>query len=510
MRSLILAIALLGFTGCSVVTKKEMLTPEMSPKELENNTTQIQSSEPAMQIVEVNADNFHIETQTIPDKEIIKRAKIMGASLNDVIALLTEATNENIVFQVQSEAIGMNIGGGIGVGGIGGIGGVGGVGGAGVGAGGLGIGGVGGIGGAGGMGRIGNNNHLLTNTKVNLSASNMAFGKVLQKTIGDKLGIQYYDDTFYLGHVHTTTLKIPAVEGLSTAMRTSLSSMGATNIAFDSITSTITFSAKEKEYGDIMNYLKILRDNLYVIEYEISIYTVDLKDNYALGINWSLIPSMAENGIGFIASSAASLGAAGTTAAPLTFGMLMKNEKYNGQALVNALENFGKVESVQRPKLLGLAGTNVKLTDGVQTPYISGITSTSVANGTAQLSTTSATALSGLEINLKSNMLDGTVITDIGLTINDVVGFTNFEVGATKFSQPTTVTKAINNTMRVQPGVPIVISGLFRNKSDKGWNGIPGLGDTQAAVVGGARSTASTKSEMVIIVTPRVIKYVMK
>ncbi|MFA6188753.1 MAG: hypothetical protein WC680_05695 [Sulfuricurvum sp.] len=495
MRSIILAIALLGLTGCSVVTKKEMLKPEMSLKELENNATQIQRSEPAMQIVEVNADNFHIETQTIPDKEIIKRAKIMGANLNDVIALLTEATNENIVFQLQSESITPSNG--------------------------QIISGVqtlstnlpvapGAAGTATGQYNNSNNDYLLTDTKINLSASNIAFGSLLQKTMGDKLGIQYYDDTFYLGHVHTTTLKIPSVKGLSEAMSTSLSSMGATNIAFDTITSSISFSAKEKEYGDIMNYLQILRNNLYVIEYEISIYNVELKDNYALGINWSMIPTLAQNGIGFVATTAASLGAAGTTAAPLTFGMLMKNDKYNGEALVNALENFGKVESVQRPKLLGLAGTTVKLTDGIQTPYISGIQSTSVANGTAQLSTTSATALSGLEINLKSNMLDGTVITDIGLTINDVVGFTNFEVGTTKFSQPQTVTKAINNTMRVQPGVPIVISGLFRNKSDKGWNGIPGLGDTAAAVVGGARSSANTKSEMVIIVTPRVIKYVMK
>lgn len=488
MRSLILAVALLGLTGCSVVTKKEMLKPEMSLKELDNNTTQIQRNEPAIQIVEVNADTFHIETQTIPDKEIIKRAKIMGASLNDVIALLTEATNENIVFQLQSESINSVNGqsnGQIGQSAVSGA--------------------------NTNVGQQNNNNeYLLTDTRINLSASNIAFGSLLQKTMGDKLGIQYYDDTFYLGHVHTTTLKIPAVNGLSGAMQSSLSSMGATNIAFDPITSSLSFSAKEKEYGDIMNYLQILRDNLYVIEYEISIYNVELKDNFALGINWSLIPSMAENGIGFVASTAAALGAAGTTAAPLTFGMLMKNDKYNGQALVNALENFGKVESVQRPKLLGLAGTNVKLTDGIETPYISGIQSTSVANGTAQLSTTSATALSGLEINLKSNMLDGTVITDIGLKINDVVGFTNFEVGDTKFSQPQTVTKAINNTMRVQPGVPIVISGLFRNKSDKGWNGIPGLGDTSAAVVGGARNTSSTKSEMVIIVTPRVIKYVMK
>jgi dihydropteroate synthase len=80
----------------------------MQLKELDNPITQIQRSEPAMQIVEVNADNFHIEEQNIPDKEIIKRAKIMGAKLSDVIALLTEATNENIVFQLQAESANSN------------------------------------------------------------------------------------------------------------------------------------------------------------------------------------------------------------------------------------------------------------------------------------------------------------------------------------------------------------------------------------------------------------------
>jgi len=487
MRSFILAIVLLGLTGCSVATKQEMLTPEMTLKELENNTTQIQRSEPAMQTVEVNAEHFHIETQSIPDKEIIKRAKIMGAELRDVIALLTEATNENIVFQLQSEAVRNTVS----------------------------------------TSPIGaattsttaisntllanqNNDYLLSTSKINLSASDIAFGNLLQKTIGDKLGIQYYDDTFYLGHVHTTTLKIPSVNGLSDAMRASLSSMGATNIAFDSITSSMSFSAREKEYGDIMNYLQILRNNLYVIEYEISIYNVELKDDFALGINWNMIPTLAKQGVGFISSATANYGSAGTAAIPLTFGMLMKNDNYNGQALIDALEHFGKVESVQRPKLLGLAGTTVKLTDGIETPYISGIQNTAVSNGTSQISTTNATALSGLEINLKSNMLDGTVITDIGLRINDIVGYTAFEVGGTKFSQPQTVTKAINNTMRVQPGVPIVISGLFRNKTDKGYSGLPGMGDSAAGVVGGSRHAANTKSEMVIIVTPRVIKYVMK
>lgn len=505
MRSWLLAIALLGLSGCSVATKQQTLTPEMRLTELDNNITQIQRSEPAMQVVEVNADHFKIEPQVIPDKEIIKRSKIMGASVRDVIALLTEATNENIVFRLQSDSIA-----GTTLGGIGGIGGM-----AGTVNGTLGAAGIAGgaLGAAGGMGMAGRgfgNNEYLLNSKINLSSSNIPFGKMLQKAIGDKLGIAYSDDTFYLGQIRTTTLKIPAIGGLETAMRASLSSMGATNVAFDTVTSSLSFSAREKEYGDIMNYLEILRNNLYVIEYEISIYDVELKDNYALGIDWSLVPTLAKDGMSFVASAAGGLGSAGTSAVPLTFGMIMKNDTYNGKALVNALENFGKVESVQRPKLLGLAGTTVKLTDGIETPYISGIQNTAVSNGASQVSTTSATALSGLDINLKSNVLDGTVITDIGLKINDIVGFTSFEVGGSKFSQPQTVTKAINNTMRVQPGVPIVISGLFRNKTDKGWSGLPGLGDSAAGVIGGARHEATTKSEMVIVVTPRVIKYVMK
>jgi type II secretory pathway component GspD/PulD (secretin) len=485
MRSIILAVVLLGLSGCSVATKKETLTPEMHLKELDNNITQIQRSDPAMQIVEVNADNFHIEQQIIPDKEIIKRAKIMGAELSDVIALLTEATNENVVFQLQAESVNSNrFNATLSTNGT--------------------------VNGTAKNQYSGKNDYLLSETNINLSASNIPFGKMLQKTVGDKLSILYSDDTFYLGNMRTVTLKIPSVNGLPEILKASITSMGASNVTTDAITSSVSFSAREKEYGDIMKYLEILRNNLYVIEYEISIYDVELKDNYALGIDWSLVPTLAQNGLSFVASAAGGLGSAGASAVPLTFGMIMKNDTYNGKALVNALENFGKVESVQRPKLLGLAGTTVKLTDGIEAPYISGIQNTSVGNGTSQVSTTSATALSGLEINLKSNMLDGTVITDIGLKINDVVGYSSFEVNGNKFSQPQTVTKAINNTMRVQPGVPIVISGLFRNKSDKGWSGLPGLGDSAAGVVGGARHTSSTKSEMVIVVTPRVIKYVMK
>jgi len=475
------------FVGCSVATKKELLMPQMSP---ENSIPFSHDSKPAMETIEITAENFKIETNDVPDGESIKRVKIMGAELQDVLSLLSEATNENMVFQLESESRGQSGGTDVSqslnlatqstTGGT-----------------------------SSSFNMRETNDYLIKKSKVYVAAANIGFGRLLQKSVGNKISIGYSEGTYYLGNVRTVTVKIPSINNLGVILKSALATMGGSNVSFDAVTSSLSFSAREKEYGDIMRYLEILRNNLYVIEYEISIYNVELSNDYSLGINWSVIPSLTSS-FGIVSAATAAAGSVGAAQTPLTFGALVNNGSYSGEALINALEHFGKVESIQRPKLLGLAGTDVKLTDGLEEPYIKELQTTSVANGVVQTSTVSGTALSGMDITLNSNILDGTVITDIALKINDIVGYTNFEVDKTKYSQPKTVTKLIHNTMRVQPGVPIVISGLFRNTSDKGYKGIPGLGESAMGVVGGTRYEGTTKSEMVIIVTPRVIKYTMK
>lgn len=489
IRLLMILIVSILVTGCAVASKKELLKPEFNP---EKTVPFSRESRPAMETIEINAENFKIDNAEIPDGEKIKRVKIIGAELRDVISLLAESTNENIVFQLESEANNQqndtNQSQRYGSGAFQ------------------------------GNGSLNNNynnsdqetnDYLLQKSKVYVAASNIGFGRLLKKSVGNKISVGYSDGTYYLGNIRTVTVKIPSIKELGSILQNAIATMGGNNVSYDSVTSSLSFSAREKEYNDIMKYLDILRQNLYVIEYEISIYNVELKDDYSLGINWNVIPSLT-NEFGIVSVAAAAAGTVGAAQTPLTFGALINNGSYNGQALINALEHFGKVESIQRPKLLGLAGTNVTLTDGLQEPYIKELQTTSVSNGTVQTSTVSAMALSGMEITLNSNILDETVITDIELKINDIVGYSNFEVDKTKYSQPKTVTKMIHNTMRVQPGVPIVISGLFRNTSDKGYKGIPGMGENPAGIVGGTRYEGTTKSEMVIIVTPRVIKYTMR
>jgi len=465
-------IILIIFSGCANEYKERVLTDEL--RENVYDAKRKLRSRDAIKIVNVNADNFQIAKTTIPDIEQIQKVKILGANLNDVIALLTEATDQNIIFQAQSTTNdNTNTD----------------------------------------NNDISNTNEnteeLIKDSKVYVSASNIGFGRLLKKTVGDKLSIRYDDETYYLGYSKTVTLKIPSLQGLKSELKNTLETMGAINVVHDSITSSITFSAREKEYNEIMQYLKILRNNLYVIEYEISIFNVELKDTYNLGIDWDVVSN--NNGdISFNTKTTANFSSADVVGTAASIGTIFKTPNFTGAAMAKALTQFGKVESIQRPKLLGIAGTDVVLIDGVEEPYIKEVKTTAVGDNGVQTSTVSASALSGIKVTLNSNILDGTVLTDISLDINDIVSYTTFSVDGNSYSQPKIQTKNIKSTMRVQPGVPIVISGLFKHKSDKGFSGIPGVASTQARLFGGSEYTQTTKTEMVIVVTPKVIKYVIK
>lgn len=482
---LLLTVALI-IQGCSNEYKNEILKEELRTELNSSNNPVLKKS--TIEVLEVDAEHFNILQTDIPDKEEIKQVKILGAQLNDVIALITEATDQDIIFQLQSEntanstqtttnpilttaAVGTS-----------------------------------------------SNLNSLNNTydetqiresKVYVSASNIGFGRLLKRAIGDKLSIRYDDGTYYIGYTKTITLKIPSLAGLADKLKNTLETLGAINVAHDSITSSVTFSSREKEYVDIMNYLEILRNNLYVIEYDIAIYNVELTDNYSLGINWNIMPTASSEG-GLISKTSSALGSVGATSTTASIGAVFNTIDMSGSLIAEALTQFGKVESIQRPRLLGIAGTDVTLIDGLDEPYIKELKTTTVGDSGAQTSTVSASALSGIRVTLNSNIMDGTVLTDISLEINDIVGYSNFEVNQVSYTQPRVHTKNIKSNMRVQPGVPIVISGLFRNKSDKGYKGIPGIAQTDARLLGGTEYEGSAKTEMVIIVTPRVIKYVMK
>lgn len=462
-----IAIVLIGFFffGCSSKIEKPVMAP------IERPTIQKVQTPPITEIA-VNAQNFIIEDTSVPDGVVIERIRVMGVSTMDLLSLLSEATGESIVFQLESETVNFDAK----------------------------------------EDDLNNNNTIesknesLTNSKIYLSANNIGTGKVLQRAVGNRMSVSYDEGVYYIGDVKSATIKIPSIEELGSSIVSSIQTFGASKVVYDRVTSSISFSARSKEYGEIIEYLKLLRDNLYVIEYDMQIYSVNLFDEFNLGINWDLMPSLA-NDLGLVFQSASNTA---TATVPIGLGVIKNSSQYDSaSAMMHMLEHFGKVESIQRPKLLGLAGTDVMLKDGTQENYIKSFETTIVGDRGAQTSTVSATAMSGIEITLNSNILDETVVTNIAMQIDDIVGYTGFSVNNQEYRQPKISTKQLNNTVRVEPGVPIVISGLYRQKHDSSHRGVPGTSGTMLNNIAGSDYVNSTKSEMVIIVTPRIIKYVM-
>ncbi len=468
INGIIIVLVLFVLSGCG--TAKKTIEPIQKPRQAEQKQPR-----PAMQTVQVDAQHFSFEPQTIPETTRIKKIRVMGASISETISLISEATGESIVFQLQSQSLNFE--------------------------------------------NTGNSQNsaqddddesstqeMMHESKLYFNASNLSLGKLLQKTVGNKLSVSYEQGSFYLGDVKSVTLKIPAIKQLGESIVNSLQTFGANKVVYDTVTSSISFSARTKEYEEIMHYLSVLRDNLYVIEYDMQIYSVELSDEFSLGINWEAIPS-ASNNLGISFESASSLGSGNAFA----LGVIKQSSDYaSATAIMQMLEQFGTVESIQRPKLLGLAGTDVTLQDGTQESYIKSFETTFVGDSGAQTSTKSATALSGLDIKLNSNILDKTVMTKIDIDMNDIVGYTGFSINNQEYRQPKISTKKISNTVRVRPGVPIVISGLFKQKQSSRHSGVPGTSGTILNNVTGSDYESSVKSETVIIVTPRVIKYELK
>jgi type II secretory pathway component GspD/PulD (secretin) len=461
MRYIGFIFIIIFLNSCAITATKEKIhKPALEPSEYDIVKTKPKR---AIEYVPVRADSLRVETTNLNHYPHIEKIKVYGADFYDVLTLMMEATGESIIIEQQNENIEKNL-------------------------------------------------KLKSSYPVYISAENIGFGPLLQQLAGNRLSVKQENGIYFINSVQKANIKVPPIPALAKTIQTALGSFGATNVVYDNITSSISFTARQKDYESIMKYINTLKKNLYVIEYDIAIYSVSLNDDFGMGIDWS---SLKKNGnIEYTANSKNTLGASLDSASPLTFGVVRNTALFNITGLIKVLERYGKVESVQRPTLLGLAGTPVKLKDGLEETYIKEIKSkaTNTSAGTTnETETETEKILSGIDITLTSNLLDETVITDIKLKINDIVGYNEFKTSDVTYKHPKIMTKDIANTLRVKAGEPILISGLFKSNDNKNYRGIPGTSDIPAlSVLGGAQSREGTKSEMVIIVTPRVIKYIME
>jgi hypothetical protein len=456
MRTFFIFFVSIFLISCSKPTIEQKDTKSIEQKKIykQNIKKPIINRQKPIKIVKLSKDNFQIrQTKKNTFSNKIDKIKIVGASMLDTMNLITEATGESIVFQMQSENIESKL-----------------------------------------------NHQQNKNSKVFIVADNIEFETLLNNILGDKFSIKYENGLYLINSVQKVTLKVPPIKEIGNNLVKAFTSFGAINVVYDEISSYISFVAKQKDYENIIRYVNNLKNNLYVIEYNVEVYNVELKDEFNIGIDWDIVKN--SSNLQLVANATNAL----STSTPFQLGLIKNTTNTSMSSFINILETFGKVESIQKPKLLGLAGTKVMLKDGFEESFIKEITN-SVTNNTSQTSTTTQSISTGLEILLNSNVLDDTVIMQIDLKINDIVGYNEFVVNDTTYKQPKKMVKDIKNTIRVKAGDPILISGLYKHSKNNTYSGLPNTKDNMLSFITGKESKTGTKSEMVIIVTPRIIKY---
>lgn len=217
---------------------------------------------------------------------------------------------------------------------------------------------------------------------------------------------------------------------------------------------------------------------------EAKILEIRLADNESWGLNWAHFFSSGDG--------EASIGWRGSASSEFT-GFVATVDRDSLAAVLNVLNEKGRVRTLSTPKLLALENQQASVIIGERQGY-------RVTTTINQVTTESVEFLeSGVILNVTPSV-DGQG--RILMAIHPEVS-----TGTVQLGIPDKSTTEVTTVLLAEDGQPIFIGGLIRNTIDYNRNGIPILGDIP--VMGRIFSDIEEKvamTETVVLITPYLIK----
>ncbi len=251
--------------------------------------------------------------------------------------------------------------------------------------------------------------------------------------------------------------------------------------------------ATPAEYSAIESAIKKLDTPPKMIAIEVQIAQVGLTGAFTYGISGMFT--------GKPESSANRLTSEGGLGILNSAGVSGFNYTWQGaaaKAILNTLQTTGQSKTLASPTMITLDNQKVSFTNGTQ---ISVRTQSTVANGTTQATDSFQYINTGLTINITPRVSGNNVFLEIQQQNSNALpnaDKNNPNPDISQNSQQTTVMVANGDTM--------LLSGLFIDTATNGTDGLPLL--STIPVLGGIfgnQSWSSNRSELIMLVTPRVM-----
>jgi type II secretory pathway component GspD/PulD (secretin) len=253
------------------------------------------------------------------------------------------------------------------------------------------------------------------------------------------------------------------------------------------------------QYLAVKQIMDTLKKHSEVIVGEVKIYKVDLNDNNRLGINWQAF--FRGFRVGSITQATVSLGLSPFTSSDNPVSIALLNKQGQQQALIQFLEQYGKVQMVNTWVFEGKTGTLIPFGSYKEEPYI---TYTVVSDDqTTQVVPQVNYKYAGFMGNIFVAKQRDRYYTEIALNLSDVYGY--FTLSTSDFTEQ--IPKLQTNQLRIATYLPhlnttLLLTGFKLKSVSNSQQKVPFLGDLP--LIGNLfKSTdkTSTTSEFVILIS---------
>ena len=266
-------------------------------------------------------------------------------------------------------------------------------------------------------------------------------------------------------------------------------------------TGTLIVTDKKENLRKVTKLIKSLKHEINKqVLIEAKIVEVNLSDNFQYGIDWSAL--LAKIGSTSIAASQ-SLALAGS------YGQIIAaNTNFN--AVVNALADVGKVETLSNPRIRVLNGQSALISTGTVTPFwekqVQTVTTTATTQSTTYIR---SSVLDGILLGVSPHINDdGTITLNIVPVSTNIRGTKQLVVGnQVQAEAPILEIKEAGTTIKVQDNTLVIIGGLITKDKIVRNKKVPFLGDIPlAGALFRSKQVQTQKKELIIFLKPKIIK----
>ena len=270
----------------------------------------------------------------------------------------------------------------------------------------------------------------------------------------------------------------------------------------------ITVRATSRQHDKVQEFLdRVMNNARRQVLIEATIVEVNLSDNYQQGIDWSNTGST-----GFSLTRATNTANVTSTADP--YSLVYKNSARGITALVDMLRGFGTTKVLSSPKLTVMNNQTATLKVSEDFVYfnVKQDIATSINTNPVKTTTTTPQSVSiGFFMSLTAQVSDDDVVTlNVRPSISSISALKqdpNPDLAGIENKIPQIRTREIESMMRVRSGDIAVLGGLMEDRIDNKSGRFPGVGDIPVlGEIFTTRNNASSKSELVILLRPTVIK----